>query len=194
MGARLKHAAAVIDGTIVQVLFENMNGESVSQLHGLPIQLHELSIPQDSRRTITAISRSWKHKVIRYEKALTSSHMRSQSLYSEEAFKHLTPRNPGLKRYYSGSSSLPSFSNRRLKSLDSRYRSFRLNSPERYCHRNITTSRVCYSGESEKRKPRFDRKHHLHKCENGHDTEETRDKLGEKLGRSQYCSRVRVGF
>jgi hypothetical protein len=52
-GARLKDAAAMVDGKVVQVLFDNLDTGRVSQLQGLPVMQQFASSTSDSSESLS---------------------------------------------------------------------------------------------------------------------------------------------
>jgi len=133
-GARLKDAAASVDGTVVQVLFDNVDTGRVSQLQNLPAQLRNNpfcsqshksgSSPHNSRRPE---NRQLNHR----DRTSTTSPSATRSSCSDESFGRLTPYHSHSKRPRSDSASSDTHvDEERFWAV--RQRLLRPNSPGRY--------------------------------------------------------------
>jgi hypothetical protein len=112
-GARLKDAAASIDGTTVQVLFDNMDTGRVSQLQSLPAQLQNIPFTKQSKKSdfVQNANRIRKNGESRHSEG-TSAFSTRFSISSDESYGRLTPytsngkgrcsESPSPDRYYEG--------------------------------------------------------------------------------------------
>lgn len=144
-GARLKDTAASMDGTIVQVLFDNMDTGRVSQLQSLPAQLQPVPFTKQSKNS------DFLRKGIRIRNYSGSRHSEgtsglstSFSVSSDESYGRLTPYASDGKRQRSESPS----SDRHNEGEDLwmlRQRALRPNSPGRYYRPKSSSKYYCPS-------------------------------------------------
>ena len=114
-GARLKDAAASMDGTTVQVLFDNMDTGRVSQLQSLPVQLQTIPFTKESKKSrfLQNANRIRKHGESRHSEGTPACSTRF-SISSDESYGRLSPyasngkrqcsESPSPDRHYEGES------------------------------------------------------------------------------------------
>ena len=159
-GARLKDAAASLDGTVVQVLFDNMDTGRVSQLQSLPAQLQAVSFTGQSNKSdfLQNATRIRKHGESRYREE-NLSRSTSLSSCSDESYGRLTPYQPARKRRRSESASSDPHEDEGLWVL--RQRVLRPNSPGRY-YRPKSSSKSHRSSKRGKHSSNSEKKDNSH--------------------------------
>ena len=174
--ARLKDAAASMDGTVVQVLFDNMDTGRVSQLKSLPAKLQTVDFTGQSNKSdfVQNAIRIRKHGDSRHGEG-TSTSSTSFSTSSDESYGRLTPYSSDSKRRRSESPS----SDRHYEGEDLwalRQRVLRPNSPGRY-YRPKSSSKYYRPSKHGK---------HLSNSEKGNSSR-SKDKGGELTNGSPDC-------